>query len=161
MKQQDNGDQLVFFDEQQAKEAKGERTYRRDMKLLLRHREWGFDCPAEDIDFLEYNNRKAVALVEYKASYELDNVQPNKNEANLQALCDLGNRASIPVFVVFYRPNLHAFRVFALNELAAKQVPEGVLSEYKYVDFLYWLKGRRMPESLRSHLHGGGFREEL
>jgi hypothetical protein len=44
-----------------------ERSGWRDLELSQRHRAWGFDVPAVDIDyFLAYDNGKAVALIEYK-----------------------------------------------------------------------------------------------
>jgi len=129
-----------------------ERTFQRDMKLLLRHRQWGFNIPAVDIDFLEYDNRKSVALIEYKRASDLAECNPNLTDANLQALVDLGDRASIPVFCTFYK-SLKWYRVFPVNEIAKqKGPPEGILSEYKYVDFLYWLKGRQMPDHIREKL---------
>ena len=129
-----------------------ERTFQRDMKLLLRHRQWGFNIPAVDIDFLEYDNRKSVALVEYKKAQDLAQCSPALTDANLQALVDLGDRARIPVFCTFYK-GLKWYRVFPVNEFAKqKGPPDGILSEYKYVDFLYWLKGRQMPEHIREKL---------
>jgi len=129
-----------------------ERTFQRDMKLLVRHRQWGFNMPAVDIDFLEYDNRKSIALVEYKRAADLARCYPELN-TNLQALIDLGNRASLPVFCTFYNPNLKWYRIFPVNENAKeKGTPGGILSEYKYVDFLYWLKGRQMPEHIREKL---------
>ena len=45
-----------------------ERTNWRDQELSARHRTWGFNCPAVDLDFLmvEYNIGKPVGLIEYK-----------------------------------------------------------------------------------------------
>ena len=34
-------------------DVKREVTFWRDLKLLARHRDWGFNVPGEDIDFLE------------------------------------------------------------------------------------------------------------
>ena len=48
--------------------VRAERTGWRDQALSDRHREWGFNCPSVDLDFLmvEYNIGLPVALVEYK-----------------------------------------------------------------------------------------------
>jgi len=45
-----------------------ERTQWRDQKLSERHRAWGFNCPAIDIDFLmvEFHTGKPVAIIDYK-----------------------------------------------------------------------------------------------
>ena len=122
------------------------------MKLLQRHRDWEFNVPATDIDFLEYDNRKAIALVEYKRRINLEVVSPYL-DANIEALIDLGNRAGIPVFCVFYTPDLKRFRAFALNDRGKGYgPPDDVISEYKYVDFLYYIRDRTMPESVGEKL---------
>jgi len=57
------------------------------------------------------------------------------------------------VFCAFYTHNLKWYRVFALNDSANKQgPPSDIIPEGKYVDFLYWLRGRRMPEGIREKL---------
>ncbi|GAI99992.1 unnamed protein product [marine sediment metagenome] len=108
--------------------------------------------PGLNLDFLEYDHSKAVALVEYKRRINLEAVSPSL-DANIEALIDLGNRAGIPVFCVFYTPNLKRFRVFGLNARGKGYgPPEDITSEYKYVDFLYYIRGRTMPESVGEKL---------
>lgn len=132
--------------------VKEERTFWRDMKLLQRHRDWEFNVPAVDIDFLEYDHSKAVALVEYKRRINLEKAEPYL-DANIEALIDLGNRAGIPVFCVFYTPNLKRFRAFGLNDRGKGYgPPEEAISEYKYVDFLYYIRGRTMPKNVGEKL---------
>ena len=48
--------------------VKQERTNWRDEALSQRHRQWGWNCPGLDLDFvfLEYDKGRAVAVVEYK-----------------------------------------------------------------------------------------------
>lgn len=133
-----------------------ERSFHRDIGLLVRHRQWGFNMPAVDIDFLEYDERKSIALVEYKRSLDLANSKPNLADSNLQALIDLADRASLPVFCTFYSPNYNWYRAFPVNGIAEQQAPpDRVLSEYEWVDFLHWLKGRQIPEYLEQKLFGG------
>jgi hypothetical protein len=58
-----------------------ERTEWRDLELSKRHREWGLNCPAVDIDFLmvEYYYGKPVALIDYKRfTGSKDNTQSQK-----------------------------------------------------------------------------------
>ena len=94
--------------------VKSEHTFERDLTLCTLHRQWGYDVPATDIDFLEYDNRNPNALVEYK---KRDNwrTAPVDKDANLTALIRLGNRAQIPVFCVFYKPDHSMFRVIPVN----------------------------------------------
>lgn len=128
--------------------VKEESTFQRDMHLLLRHRSWGFDVPATDIDFLEYDNAKAIALVEYKRTQDLNACTP-RDGANLEALADLGDRAELPVFVTFYNQTLAWYRIFPVNAHAVNTgPPEGILPEIKYIDFLYWLRGREIPDEV-------------
>lgn len=130
--------------------VKDEITFQRDMKLLRRHRKWGWNVPAVDIDFLEYDERKAVALVEYKKAQSPGASAVDFKQANIQAFIDLGNRASIPVFCVFYTPDLKWYRVLPLNNIAVRRDPPvGIITEQRYVDFLYRLRGRDVPHWVR------------
>ncbi len=97
--------------------VKKEHTFERDLILCQLHRSWGYDVPATDIDFLEYDERRPVALIEYKKRQDWQTAQVNK-DANLTALVRLGNRAQIPVYVVFYSPDHAMFRVIAMNVYA-------------------------------------------
>ena len=100
-----------------------ERTGWRDEGISRRHREWGLDCPAIDIDFLliEYNYGKAMALVEYKH----ENATPQyPTHPSYKALIDLGDRAGIPVFAARYANDYSWFKVTSLNEYAKSYIPE-------------------------------------
>ena len=86
--------------------VKQERTGWRDLRLSQRHRRWGWDCPAVDLDFLflEYDRGKAVALVEYKHEQAAPQYA---SHPTYQAMIDLGNRASVPVFAARYLSLIH------------------------------------------------------
>lgn len=94
-----------------------ERTFERDMELSQLHREWGWDVPAFDIDFLEYDQGKPIALIEYKRRDNWETA-PVVRDANLKALITLGQQAKVPVFCVFYKPDHSMFRVIGLNSYA-------------------------------------------
>lgn len=139
-------------------EVPEERTGWRDLSFLRRHRDWGWDCPALDIDFLEYDHKLAVALVEYKMRPNLQTCttpqETDKGYANIAALINLGNRASLPVFLVFYKHKWN-FVVTPLNHYAAQtQPPKGIISELQYVQFLYQLRGRHLPDEITAKLKG-------
>lgn len=131
--------------------VKAERTGWRDQKLSERHRLWGWDCPAVDIDFLmlEYDNGKAVALVEYKHQ----NAPMQKiTHPTYQALIDLGNRAKIPVFNVRYADNFLWWIVTPLNKIAQHYLPEQKkMTEQEWVAFLYQLRGRKYEKETPSN----------
>lgn len=130
------------------KSVKNERTGWRDLGLSERHRLWGWDCPAVDIDFLflEYDRGKAVALVEYKN----ENAPPQRtSHPTYQAMIDLGTRAGIPVFGVRYASDFAWFRVVPLNAYARQWIPDRVdLSERDWVALLYHIRGYEAPIEL-------------
>ena len=98
--------------------TKQEFTGERDRVLSQLHRQWGFDVPACDIDFLEYDRSRPIALIEYKKRTDWDTA-PVLRDANLKALICLGTRAKVPVFCVFYAPDHSMFRVVPLNTCAS------------------------------------------
>lgn len=128
--------------------VKTERTGWRDLRLSERHRRWGWDCPAVDLDFLflEYDKGKAVALVEYK--HEFSPLQ-HSTHPTYQALIDLANRASLPVFGVRYADDFTWYLVTPLNEwakiLCEKQT---TMTEEEWVTFLYHIRGYELPDSI-------------
>jgi len=128
-----------------------ERTGWRDQSLSLRHREWGFNCPATDIDlFLEYDNKKAAAIVEYKHERAIPQMLSDPSNA---ALIDLGTRAGVPVFACRYTDNLSRFTAVPLNEAATKILPERqTMPESEWVKLLYRLRGRETPQHVLDHL---------
>jgi hypothetical protein len=120
-----------------------ERTGWRDEALSLRHREWGWDCPALDLDFIliEYDTGEPVARVEYKH----EAARPvNVTHPSYRALAILGERADLPVFLVRYAGDFSWWDVQALNTVAALILPEPRhVAETQYIRFLHWLRGRK------------------
>jgi len=125
-----------------------ERTSWRDERLSERHRHWGWDCPALDIDFLliEYDKGKAAGLVEYKHEKAARQYAKHKS---YQALIDLGNRAGLPVLVVRYADDFSWWRVVPLNKIAETFVPRvEQMTESEYVELLYRIRGYIAPPSV-------------
>jgi len=123
-----------------------ERTGWRDGRISDRHRQWGYDCPALDIDFLmlEYDAGKAVALVEYKHE---DAPVVRRSHPSIQAVIDLAYRAGLPAFVVRYADDFASWYVIPLNDHARAVVDtEGSLTEAEWVELLYRCRGRPLPE---------------
>ena len=125
-----------------------ERTHNRDLSLSERHRKWGWDCPAVDLDFLflEYDKGKAVALVEYKH----ENARPQyATHPTYQAMIDLGTRANIPVFACRYTGDFRQWNIVPLNTNAKAVLPERkTMTEREWVCFLYHIRGYEAPEGL-------------
>jgi|SRR3990172_2080110 len=125
-------------------EVREERTNWRDERISKRHRRWGWDCPAIDLDFilLEYDQGRAVALVEYK--HELADIQYPAHPS-YRALIDLGNRADIPVIAVRYADDFSWWKITPLNKRAKDFVPEQKqMDEKQYVALLYKIRGSEL-----------------
>lgn len=79
-----------------------ERTHKRNLHYNNRHRLWGYNLTAMDVDFMEYDSKtgKPLALIESKFGLvkEVD-----LNEPAFDALCMLA-REEIPVFCLIYYP---------------------------------------------------------
>jgi hypothetical protein len=127
------------------REVRQERTGWRDLELSKRHRRWGWDTPAVDLDFLflEYDRGKAVALVEYKH----ENAPPQyPTHPTYQAMIDLGNRAGVPVFGTRYASDFSWWRVCPLNAKAREYVETQVtMTEQEWVTLLYRIRGYELP----------------
>jgi hypothetical protein len=120
-----------------------ERTGWRCQDISKRHREWGLNCPAVDLDFVmvEYNHGLPVALVEYKhKSARIETQHPTYNA--LRALADGYKLRPLPFFIAQYCPEQWWFRVVPLNDAAARHFPEDrrELSEQRFVRGIYRLR---------------------
>ena len=116
-----------------------ERTGWRDGDLSQRHRLWGYDCPAVDIDFLmiEFDLGRSVGLVDYK-HYR---AELNFNSANVSAMRDLATRAKVACWVAVYWPECWAFRIYSLEPKAVSIFGDKIdLTECQYVKSLYHLR---------------------
>jgi hypothetical protein len=125
-----------------------ERTGWRDERISLRHRRYGVDCPALDIDFLllEYDRGAPSAIVEYKH----ENARPvSMAHPSYRALRSLGDRADLPVFVVRYADDFGTFEVFPINGVAAKHLDKrSLMREKDWLSLLYSVRGRTVPQSV-------------
>lgn len=129
----------------------------------MRHREFGDDCPMVDIDFLavEYDRATPMALIEYKHEFAAPvRLRPFRDMSpSVKALVVLANRAQVPAFVVRYKDDFAKYKVSALNRRAADFIEAdplydgahvAVMTEVGYVEFLYRLRGRDLPDSVRA-----------
>ncbi len=139
-----------------------ENHYKRDAIISQRHRNWGIDCPAMDVDFMliEYDRLKAVAIIDYKH----ENSTINTNSAGARVMANLADRAGICAYIVVYghseydKNGLWAaptensdmwFQVIALNAEAMEHQPrKQKLTEVEYVSWLYEARGRVIPAKL-------------
>ena len=139
-------------------DVRQEGTGWRDESLSRRHRLWGYDCPAMDIDFLmvEYDRFIPKALIDYKCNSDL-----KIGEAGFRVLNNLGNMAHIPAFWVRYNPDLTEFTVNPINELAKNIFYHSesgqirrvfvlntniTLTESRFVGFLMFLRSKQSAQ---------------
>ena len=127
----------------------------RDLGFSQRHRLYGWDLPAVDIDFLLIENSysKPVALVEYKH----ENVKElDLNHPSFKAIAHLANAAKIPAIVAIYKADYSEFKLFGLNIYAIKYTTttHNILSEFEYVSLLYRLRKKALPNDIAKWLHG-------
>lgn len=135
-------------------EVRQERTGWRDGQISARHRLYGWDVPALDIDFLmlEYDSGKPSALIEYKAEGA---AAVNVNHPSIRAVKALADAAHIPFFVVFYSQAKNwCYHVTPVNPAARQMVPcPAYHSEREYVTLLYRLRGRAAPQTILQKLN--------
>lgn len=130
------------------REVRQERTGWRDEALSQRHRRWGWDCPAVDLDFLmlEYDHGKASAIVEYKNEHAAPQYA---SHPTYQAMIDLGTRAGIPVIACRYADDFSLWKVTPLNDKAKEYIPtREEMKESDFVSLLYRLRGYDVPQSV-------------
>ena len=153
-----------------------ESTGWRDQWISQRHRAWGWDCAATDIDgigtqdvlkadtFLEYFHYQPVALFEYKTYGSLEQLGMDKVKRDHEPVKRLATMAGLPSFIVGYDAVAVQFQVHPTNEHAENfTVGEwrfgGIartMTEVQYVGLLYRLRGIPMPLDLKERLTGGG-----
>lgn len=136
--------------------VRGERTGWRDEGISKRHRTWGFNCPAVDLDFLvaEYNMGKPVALIEYKHHQAREPSLSHATYRALTALADGYNQTPLPFLVAFYWPDVWAFKVTPVNAAAQSAFAHNeALTEYEFVRRLYRLRRLALTRELEGRLN--------
>lgn len=126
-----------------------ERTGFRDESISRRHRQWGLEATATDIDFLliEYraDSHQPRALIDYK--HESRNIKTFDDSATI-AQSVLATKAGIPFFIVRYTYDFCNLKVFPRNLIALKFIPRDgeTMDEDEFVRFLYRLRDLPYPK---------------
>ncbi|MGC4042253.1 MAG: hypothetical protein QM758_00425 [Armatimonas sp.] len=130
-------------------------------EVSQRHRLYGPDAPACDLDFMliEYDRAEPVALFEhkfYRGGPKVDLDQPS-----IKAFSSLALRANLPAFVAQYDTSTWMYRVYPTNPQAKEYLPRTRwLTEREYAALLYQLRGREIPAELQTRLNGDPFENE-
>lgn len=126
-----------------------ERTGWRDQALSERHRAWGFNCPAVDLDFLliEYHYGRPCALVEYKHRLARESDPSHPTIRAIVALADGYRDGALPAMVVRYDYDPWTFTVTPLNDAAAAiygHRTAGPMTEQDFVRTLYRVRRKAL-----------------
>jgi len=121
--------------------------------ISARHREWGYDCPATNIDclFVEYNHCQPVAILDFKG--KSPSVR-DRGTANARTIANLANRGKpLPFYNVYYDNHLWTFILDPINDKARELMPKNAvdlttMSEESFVRFLYDLRDEVVPSSI-------------
>jgi len=131
-----------------------ERNGWRDEEISNRHRMWGWDCPAADLDFVmvEYNFGKPAALIEYK-HHKCGPV--DIGHKSFQAMQHLADAADIPFLIAWYWPGKWAFKAMPVNRVAKQffTSPYERMSERDFVRRLYRLRNQVLGKELGGRLN--------
>jgi len=134
--------------------ARQERHGFRDERISKRHREWGVDCPCVDLDFpvIEFHLAKPVAVIEYKHANALARF-PDFRHATYRGLSAFADNSNVPFAVVFYWPEIWAFRVYPVNAIAQQHFenPED-MCERDFVQRIYRLRRLVLAKALAGTL---------
>jgi|SRR5271157_417090 len=119
-------------------------------EMSLRHREWGLNCPAVDLDYLliDFNHCVPVCILEYKY------MTSPTNDSNTTATLRLAEHCGIPYFGAQYNNRAWWFIV------SAYRIGQGIVpgdekkryNEQSFREFLYELRDRAVAKNIKSTL---------
>ena len=121
-----------------------ERTNWRDQGLSARHRTWGDNLYASDLDFIlcEYNWSICCAIIEYKSEFA---TKPNFSSSQYKSLINLGNRADCPLFSVIYSKDFSNYKITPLNDSAKLYFKNEIeLNEEKFTKFHKYIREKEL-----------------
>lgn len=130
--------------------VRAERTNFRDQQISNRHRKYGFDSPAVDLDFIlvEYDQRKACALIEHKC-FTAARKAVHPNNPAFQPMTGLADNSKIPSLLAIYWPEFWGYWVYPLNDVAMKYITGWTdFTEREYVELLYKIRNRIVPKKV-------------
>lgn len=133
-----------------------ERTGWRDRELSQRHRSWGFNCPAVDLDFLmlEYHLGTPVAVVDYKHHKHHEGRNVNIGHPSYRAMSQLYDASGqqLPLFITRYWPEIWAVETLAVNDAAqALSKSPGAwvsMTEYDWVTGLHRIRNLTVQNTI-------------
>lgn len=139
------------------REVAPERNGWRDEAISRRHRQYGFNCPAVDLDFVlvEYASGKPKAIVDYKHENATAVDPRHPSFAAIRSLCEW-HEPPLPCWIAYYRDQPWRYKVKPLNERAEDLFGHDPawMTEREYVAMLYLIRFREVPEQAKAILAG-------
>jgi hypothetical protein len=128
-----------------------EQTGIRDLRFSELHRKFGENCCMQDVDCIEYDNGKVVAIIELK--HENIGKMPDADCWQMRVYKDLASERW-PLFCTIYSDDLNDFWVSAYNQKGLSFVPAPMshFSKSEYIDLMHILRGRIAPSVTRAEL---------
>lgn len=119
-----------------------------------RHRLYGYNAPALDIDFfmIEYDKGLPAALIEAK-HINAQNVR--LDHPSFRAMKVLADNSKIPFLITYYDPETACYYIVPMND-HARAIPlcdkPRWFTEKNYVKMLYWLRKKNVPADILNNL---------
>lgn len=137
--------QITSSAEKSNREIESDRPALKDL-----HCQWGISLLVADDRsqvLVEHDiHGEPVAVVNYKSE---DAPLIHIGHPLIQALSNLGDRTGLPVFVVRYADDFSWWYAQPLNDAAKHWLPQAEhLTERQWVELLYRIRGRELPENL-------------
>lgn len=138
----------------------------RDERISRRHREYGIEISATDIDFVllefqtkpdgTYRKGKYISVPKGLFEYKHWNADRHSaiNNASNKALYKLAEWSGLPFFIAFYDPDIWCFDVYPFGKKAESYLEKATrMSEQNFVRLLYKIRMRPAKESIIRNLN--------
>ncbi len=129
-------------------QTRQQNSYFRDLTFHVNRRKFGYNIPATDLDFLEYDNFQPIDLREFKN--KKSGWREGNRTASVRAVYNLAKCANIPFYVIEHNDNYSEITVCFIegwNE-GIPQLSEQTMTLPDYVSSLYKIRNRDVPETI-------------
>lgn len=129
--------------------SRPEMTHARDMTFHIARREFGFNIPVTDLDFLEFDNFEPVLLWEAKSIKS--HWRDGKRTAGMKAQWNLAKRANVPYVVVEHNEDWSEVTVCKVGNWERMQpiiLSEQAMTLKQFVSWLYEVRDRDIEREL-------------
>lgn len=129
--------------------SRPEMSFRRDMSFHVARRKFGYNIPATDIDFLEYDNLEPVLLWEAKSTRS--QWRSGVRTASMVVQWKLARMANVPYAVVEHNDDWSMLIVCEVDDWEDKVpiiVNEQKMTLKQFVTWLYEIRDREIESEL-------------